>query len=107
MCFIVSHSVRAHLFCICVVKPYFLCPVAEACTIFWIVIGILYLVYFIFVCAKHFDKEDEGDVRLVWVTAVVAFFIALHFVMKYCCANVNFEECLNWESERTLKIRNM
>lgn len=51
-------------------------------TVFWIVLGIAYAVYFFWVMIKHFDKDDENDVRLAWVTSVVTFLILLSFLVS-------------------------
>lgn len=67
-------------------------------------VGIAYLVYFIYAMAKYFNKDDEGDVRLLWVTCVVFAFIIGRVVWAFWLKKV---EIKGFDTSDALKIRRM
>lgn len=49
-----------------------------------------YSAYFLYVMIATFDSDDEGDIRLLWVTCCVAVCLAGRFLLKKYCAQMKF-----------------
>ena len=63
--------------------------------IFLAVIGIAYLVYVTFVMTKYFNEDDEGDIRLLWLSCLGITFIAGQLVWNKCLKKADWSCCNN------------
>ncbi|KAL4225940.1 hypothetical protein ACF0H5_013928 [Mactra antiquata] len=52
--------------------------------VIWLILASLYLAYFSYAMAEHFDKDDEGCIRLLWCTCL-AFTFIIGSMMCNCC----------------------
>lgn len=67
------------------------------------IIAAAYLVYFFYVVAKYFNKDDEGDVRLVWLTTLAFAFIIGRLAWFKWLKNIDLSICSCPQSARIRK----